>query len=71
MEIREKMNRGKDFQMNFQDQRVNMDHLMTQRMKLTKSKKAKRKKEENTKRGCSPVRPPILLSDKSVSVDTK
>jgi hypothetical protein len=38
--------------------------------KSTKSKQAKSKKEAKTKRGCSPVWLPILLLDKSVSVDT-
>jgi len=64
------MNRGHSFSMNFQDQGVNMDHPMTQRMKLTKSRQVKRKKEEKSKRGRSPVESPILLLNKSVSVDT-
>ena len=56
--------------MNFQDRRVKMDHTKTQRMKLTKSKQAKRKNEEKTKRGCSPLWLPILLLDKLVSANT-
>jgi hypothetical protein len=69
-ENKEKLKRGQSFSMNFQDQGVNMDHPKTQRMKLTKSRQAKRKKEAKTKRGRSPVWSPILLSDKSVSADT-
>ena len=65
------MNRGKGFPMNFQDQGVNMDHPMTQRMKnQPKAGKQKEKKEANTKRGRSSVWLPIFLSDKSVSVYT-
>ena len=57
--------------MNFQDQGVNMDHPMTQRMKnQPKAGKQKAKKEAKTKRGCSPVWSPIFLLDKLVSADT-
>jgi hypothetical protein len=48
-----------------------MDHPMTQRMKnQPKAGNPKEKKEAKTKRWCSPVRSPILLSYKSVSVET-
>jgi hypothetical protein len=66
-----KMNRGQIFPMIFQDQGVNMDHPMTQRMKnQPKAGKPKPKREAKTKTGRSPVWSPILLSDKSVSADT-
>jgi hypothetical protein len=45
-----KMNRGQDFPMNFQDQGVNMDHPMTQRMKnQPKAGKPKEKRKQRPK----------------------
>jgi hypothetical protein len=45
-----KINRGRDFQMNFQDHGVNMDHPMTQRRKnQPKEGKPKEKRKKKPK----------------------
>jgi hypothetical protein len=54
-EHKEKMEKGDSFSMKFQNQGVKMDHAKTQRMKLTKRRQAKRKKEVKNQRRMFPI----------------